>query len=196
METEEILAAIQKAADTIAMPNWAAIASAGLSLLAVLVAGFVAWKQIEISKNQAEISEQQTQIALFDKRFELYNILNSCTTSPEIIKLVKNDEDILKYMFIVFAQRSEVTDEFDNENARVHLANCSMKLLQSGFLFSKEITSYIVDIASALLLLAYADVKADGQERFNEKKQGYFESIKEFENIGGLERIRSEMNMI
>lgn len=72
METEEILAAIQKAAETIATPNWAAILSVIISLLAVVVAGFVAWKQIEISKRQADISNKQNKIALFEKKYEVY----------------------------------------------------------------------------------------------------------------------------
>ena len=203
METEEIFWAIQQAADTIATPNWADIASVGLSLLAVSVAGFVAWKQFKIANEQnaivlkqAEIADKQNQIALFDKRFELYNILKSCTTSPEIIKLVKEDKDILKYLAIVFGRNSEATDELDNKEASLYLTNCSLELQQSIFLFSKEITQYIVSISAALLLLACADVEAGGQERFNEKKQGYLMSIKEFEDKGGLRRIRDEMNII
>jgi len=203
LETEEILAAIQKAAETIGTPSWADIASVGLSLLAVIVAGFVAWKQFKIANEQnvivlkqAEIADKQNQIALFDKRFELYNILKSCTTSPEIIKLVKKDKDILKYLAIVFGRNSEATDELDNKEASLYLTNCSLELQQSIFLFSKEITQYIVSISTALLLLAYADVEAGGQERFNEKKQGYLMSIKEFEDTGGLRRIRDEMNII
>lgn len=72
MESEEILVAIQRAAETIATPNWADIASVGLSLLAVIVAGFVARRQNKISKQQADISEQQNKIALFEKRYDVY----------------------------------------------------------------------------------------------------------------------------
>lgn len=201
METEEILAAIQKAAETIATPNWADIASVGLSLLAVVVAGFVAWKQIGIarsqniiSKMQTQIADKQNQIALFEKRFELYNILNSCTTSPEIVELAKDNEDILKYLFVVFGQKP--VDEFDSYTARFYLENCSTKLQQSIFLFSKEIVPYILSISTTLLLLSSADMESDGQEIINKRKQDYFISIKAFESIGGLKRIRSEMNMI
>lgn len=203
METEEILIAIQKAADTIATPNWADIASVGLSLLAVIVAGFVAWKQFEIAKEQneivlkqAEIADKQNQIALFDKRFELYNILKSCISSSEIIKLVKKDKDILRYLAVVLGRNAEVTGELDNEKASLYLANCSIELQQSTFLFSKETAQYIRNVSAALLILAYADVEADGQKRFNEKKQGYLISIKKFEDNGGLKRVRDEMNII
>lgn len=83
METVEILAAIQKAADTIATPNWAAIASVVISFLAVIVATGVAIyvakkqnkiteKQTEIALKQAEIAEQQNKIALFQERYSVY----------------------------------------------------------------------------------------------------------------------------
>ena len=84
METEEILVSIQKAADTIATPNWAAIASVVISLLAVIVAAGVAIyiaqkqnkiteRQTEIALKQAEIAEQQNRIALFEKRFLVFS---------------------------------------------------------------------------------------------------------------------------
>lgn len=121
---KKFLRRFKKPRRQIGTPSWADIASVGLSLLAVIVAGFVAWKQFKIANEQnvivlkqAEIADKQNQIALFDKRFELYNILKSCTTSPEIIKLVKEDKDILKYLAIVFGRNSEATDELDNKEA-------------------------------------------------------------------------------
>lgn len=82
METEEILTAVQRAAETVAAPNWADKLSVAISLLAVFVAGFVAWKQSkiarsqnEITKKQAEISEQQNKIALFKERYLVYTEL-------------------------------------------------------------------------------------------------------------------------
>lgn len=65
METEEIIVEIQKAAETIAKPNCAAWLSILLSLLAIVVAGYVALKQ-------ANISEQQNKIALFEKKYKVY----------------------------------------------------------------------------------------------------------------------------
>lgn len=99
METEEILAAIQQAADTIAAPNWVAIASVAISFLAVIVAGFVAWKQSkiaieqnkiakkqgDIAASQAEISEQQNKIALFEKKFFIYYEISKIVNLGQVI---------------------------------------------------------------------------------------------------------------
>lgn len=93
METEEILAAIQKAAETIATPNCAAWFSAVAAAIAVVVAIIVAImqyriykkqnkiaeeqtviskKQNEIAESQAEIARQQNRITLFEKRYNVY----------------------------------------------------------------------------------------------------------------------------
>ena len=68
METEKILAAIQKAADTIATPNWADKWAVILSALAIIAATTVAFQQVKIQ-------EQQNKIALFEERFSTYNIV-------------------------------------------------------------------------------------------------------------------------
>ena len=56
METEEILAAIQQAAETIAAPNWADKLALLVSFLAILVAAGVA---VYVAKKQNGISEKQ-----------------------------------------------------------------------------------------------------------------------------------------
>lgn len=72
---DEILVAIQEAANTIATPNWADIISVCFSLFAIIVAGIVGWRQNKIVLKQAEISEQQNKIALFEKRYAVYHEL-------------------------------------------------------------------------------------------------------------------------
>lgn len=93
METNEILAAIQKAAETIATPNWAAwlsaIAALGAVIVAIIIAikqnkvaerqneiskkqNEIAEKQTEIAEKQAKIAEQQNKIALFDKQYQVF----------------------------------------------------------------------------------------------------------------------------
>lgn len=92
METEEILAAIQKAAETIATPNWAAwlsaVATVGTLVVAVIVAimqYIIYKKQNEIAKKQTDISDKQNKIALFEKRYAVYR---------EIVKITSLDEGL------------------------------------------------------------------------------------------------------
>lgn len=69
---DEILVAIQEAANTIATPNWADKLSALLSLLAIFAAGIVAWRQNKISREQTEISKQQMSIADKQNKIALF----------------------------------------------------------------------------------------------------------------------------
>lgn len=193
---DEILVAIQEAADKIAAPNWADIMSVCFSLAAVVVACIVAWRQNEISRKQTDIADKQNKIALFEKRVEIYDILLSCSTSSKIEKMVDENEDILEYLFVLFAKIKGEYREFDRNEARLYLMNCSAKLEFAPLLFPKEIAEYIFNISFALLILVNTDANVDGLERYNEIKRLYFEAIKEFDESKVIISIKKEMKMI
>lgn len=193
---EDLLIAIQNAANTIAAPNWADIMGVCLSLLAVIVACFVAWRQNEISRKQTFIADNQNKIALFEKRLEIYDVLLSCSTSVKIEKMVDENEDILEYLFVLFAKIKGEYREFDRNEARLYLMNCSSKLELASLLFPKEIAEYVFNISFALLILVNTDAKVDGPERYNEIKRLYFETIKDFDENKIITSIKKEMKMI
>lgn len=193
---DEILVAIQNAANTIATPNWADIAGVFVSLAALFVAGFVAWRQNEISRKQTDIADKQNKIAMFEKRFEIYDILLSCYLSALILKNVGESENILKYLFRILRKDAREYQESNRDEARLYISNCATKLLRASFFFSTEIASYIIDVSSALLILANADAEADEPEKYSEKKKKYFEAIKALEENKVFENIRAEMKMI
>lgn len=142
------------------------------------------------------IADRQDKIALFEKRLEIYDLLSSCSASAYILKMVDNNGDILKYLFIVFADDYRKQNKFDSNEAKIYLTNCSSKLQQAIFLFPEEIIPYITDVSIRLLTLANADVERDGPERFDEKKQRYFEAICNLDQSEVLKRIKAEMKMI
>lgn len=65
-----------------------------MSLLAILVAGVVAWRQNIIAEKQADISEQQNKIALFEKRMECYNTLQNIFAFARQISEEKSKKSI------------------------------------------------------------------------------------------------------
>lgn len=195
METEKILEVIQNAANTIATPNWADILSATLSLFAILVAGFVAWKQNKIAQEQVSIADKQNRIALFEKRLEIYDILSSCAGSVPIIKLADNKENILRYLFISFADNTHIKNTVDDEEMRLYLISCSTKLQQARFLFSEKIVPYITEVSVDLLILANADGKTDDPNKFYEKKEWYLEAVKNLDENEVFKNIKTEMEM-
>lgn len=206
---DELLVAIQNAANTIATPNWADIMSVCFSLAAVIVACFVARKQIDISREQTEISKKQTEIsqeqatiadkqnriALFEKRLEIYDILSSCKISTQILGWLYEDEKILKCLFSLLVKNEKEYQEHRNE-ARAYLINCSIKLQRATFLFPEEITPYIFNVSNKLYDLVDADFKKDGPKKYNEKKQTYIKAIDDLDKNGVIKRVEAEMKMI
>lgn len=193
---EEILEAIKEAANTIATPNWADIVGVCFSLLAIVVAGFVAWRQNEISRKQTAIADKQNKINLFEMRFEIYEILIFCAACARLIESTNKKEDVVEYFFISFTKDPRELREFNFSKAVLYVTKYSIKLKNATLFFSEEIASYIANVSNALSSLVNTDAKVDGTEKFNEIKQRYFETIKALEENEVFERIRAEMKTI
>lgn len=164
------------------------------SFVAILVA-------IQIPK---KIADRQDKIALFEKRFEIYTSLSSCTSSVRIIesgaKIEDKDEDegihILKCLFIAFSENPRAYKDFNRDEAKSHLMNCATKLRRASFFFSVGIAAYIINVSLALLMLVNTDPNVDGFEEYNKMKQEYFEAVRQLEKNKIIEGIRAEMKMI
>lgn len=207
---DELLVAIQGAANTIAAPNWADKLSVLLSLLAIFAASIVAWRQNKISREQTEISKKQTEIsqeqvsiadkqnriALFEKRLEIYEILLACSANIESIKSLGENEDILRRLLIILSDNPEEYLEYNRDKAKLYLANCSIKLRRAIFFFPEKIVPYIDNVSMALIRLARVDVKTDEPKKYNERKQDFFESINALKENEILKTIIEEMKMM
>lgn len=156
METEEILVAIQNAAETIATPNWADIASVGLSLLAVVVAGFVAWKQVKIAKKQNEIAEkqagiagQQNRIALFEKRYKIYDKLSKIFTLTNNSEFLGN-QTLYGYYVMVLLMLDYPEPQENSTDIFIYTLEMNKTVFliqQSTFLFPNVLREDIDDFA-------------------------------------------------
>lgn len=208
---DELLVAIQEAADTIAAPNWADIMSVCFSLAAVVVACIVAWRQNEISREQTEISKKQTEISqeqaaiadkqnrisLFEKRFEIYDILSACRSSVQIAETIGKNDDVLEFLFYLLVKNNSGTRrKFDRDEARPYFTDFYTKLRRAAFFFPEEITSHIIDVSNKMFFLAQTDPKDDGLEKYSQRKQEYFEAIKDLDKNKVLESIEAEMRTI
>lgn len=160
METEEILAAIQNAAETIATPNWAAWLSALAALGAVAVAIIVAVRQnniankqteiakaqTEIAKIQAEISKQQNKIALFEKRFLIYDKVSKIFNIAYILKKLGKSPINVVHRTISSILEYDVTKDLAKPDSTTAVEiQCTRELVkQASFLFP-EISRKDVD---------------------------------------------------
>lgn len=195
METEEILVAIQNAANTIAAPNWADIASVGLSLLAVVVAGFVAWKQNKIILKQAEIAEQQNKISLLEERITIYNVAFCCKSIAEkILECAKNNKEAAS-IFQDIAQKSLFTFSA-LPISREYIGETDIKLIleklsHAEFSFSEGVSKSLVALAARLvfLMLAY------NEEEFNVQKGLLRQLLEHIEEDKVFEKAKNELRL-
>jgi len=144
LETEELFTAIQKAADTIANPNWAAIMSALASILAVIVAGIVAWKQYgiakkqnEIAEKQADIADKQNKISLFERRYSAYKEIVNVLSLARDFNYFRSCT-LYKYFIGVLLTLNYPEPQSSNPNTFVYHAridSTTSLIEQSTFLF-------------------------------------------------------------
>lgn len=202
METEEILAAIQKAAETIATPNWASILSALAACGAVVVAVIIAFKQIaiakkqnEITEKQADIAEQQNKIAVFDKRYELYLATSKCVSLENFITTLFEGKDItIDDIHLLFAIAvKEPSDDLKSINAFQEASNVCARLEQSEFLFPQNISDHLSKLSECLLQLILADAPANQNTSINELRKNYCQAVNSLKTDGILQEIKDSM---
>lgn len=200
METEEILAAIQNAAETIAEPNWADILSVVISLLAVVVAGFVAWKQIEITREQtkitnkqAEISKEQNRISLLEMRMEIYELaVLAKIVAKEIIESANNNIESCRIFARYFNEFPAMAGKLlANENQlnpqRVKLI--LEKISQADFVFSEEIRIHLLALSGHLLDV----MKLNNEENFPTSKDLLNHVVISIEENKIMEKMKNEL---
>lgn len=217
---EEIFCEIERianaAANTIASPSWAdkidiiiSIISALISLAAVVVAGYVARKQIgiakkqnliaeeqaKISKMQTNIADKQNKIALFEKRYELYKVVLSCSFFEEyLLKCAEEPSDAYKIIGLAF--NVNLTGEAeDKERVSSHISTKIEILKQAEFLFSENTSNQINKLARDLLVFVNIDIFQIDSEKFNKLKEDFHKEFKAFRETGCLEDIEAQLQL-
>lgn len=209
METEEILVAIQKAAETIATPNWADKLSLLVSFLAILVAAgvaiYVAKKQSETSNKQNEIIlkqtefvEQQNKISLFKERYELYQLLEKCMNMADFLKSYRycNQNELYKCVFLYFDKIVLESQCIGKDRAIYAIRDITDRLYQSEFLFSIEISSQIRLLANCLRNFMLLEEVYQSKEDLQEIKNLYCEAASKLKSNNILGKMKSELQPI
>lgn len=167
-----------------------------MSFLAVLVAGYVALKQIEISRIQADISDKQNKIALFDKRFSVYETSRKCVyTANRISEIAENLDDVYDIFYVEFiAQQSLNPADIENKSPALFF-NITDILLQSEFLFSDEINEKICAMSAYLLLLAAIKYRDNPDEIFESAKDRFCQCARDIESSNIFKLIKRDLQL-
>lgn len=132
--------------------DWNAIGAGG-EWVGVVVAAFVAiiisYKQTSISEKQAIISEQQNKIAMFEKRLEYYQAIQSCHTLGGSIEKCTTKAEFYTAMIIAFdienfaeLRRNTGNYEYLDGHARAIFSKLLKILHQGDFLFEFNTSEY------------------------------------------------------
>lgn len=214
---EELYVEIQNAADKIASPNWAAKMSAITALVAVVLAftamivtiivarkqnriaeqqNGVAQEQAEISKRQVEITEQQNRIALFEKRYELYIIVNICTNFGHFLNVNPFINKVLFDSFVIAFYGNLIQNKVITEQETTFwMMNLIFKLKQGKFLFVDDVGEYTQKIADSLRDFFQAGYYNMDYELSIDKKNNFLIVVKDFEESGALKKMEKELQM-
>lgn len=174
----EMLQALQTIADDIqaaSQPGWVEYVSIFISLVSVVVSGFAIWFAIEVPQ---KIAEKQNNIALFEKRYEILCLYNSCRTFANILKDMEESEDQtdIKLLFLIVFCDVNVAEKSDKSNLtnliRIENEKIHEKMMQSCYLFERDISPYI-ELAASLIHVIVDDTLRM-KDKMEEENYGNF----------------------
>ncbi len=145
---ENLFLELQNDSLVIASPNWVDILSLVTSILAIVVAGIVAYRQVDISK-------QQNKIALFELRYKMYNRILDCNHFARFICiLAKENKDIFKIYEMTVRDRNPAAgmEHLDDSVLISEMLSFVGELEKVEFLFSHDVAQYSTLLSSELVL--------------------------------------------
>lgn len=145
-----------------AVGGWlSAISAMAAIAVAIVVANRqneIAKKQNEIASKQANIAEHQNRIALFEKRFEYYDIVQTCITVGNLLPNAKDAEAAVSLIVASFETGNYILHIENDRNAdyiKAHAIDAYdrvYKVIRCGeFLFEFETVAYLLPLVDALL---------------------------------------------
>lgn len=134
--------------------NWDAIAAVA-SWASVAVSGMAIYYAIQVPR---KIAEDQNRIALFEKRYAVYDMLNNCIGYAYMLKRFnESGEDWKKWFFICFSEHTTLDDVLSWEEQGILYNTVSNTLRQVEPLFGTDISAPITELTTRLLLLIQAE---------------------------------------
>ena len=129
---------------------YAAWFSVVVSIVGVGASFAAVWYAIQVPK---QIAEKQNNIALFEKRYEILCLYKSCRTFANILKDIGESEDLtdIKLLFLIVFCDVNAAEKYDKSNfIRIENEKMREKMMQSCYLFEKDISPYI-ELAASLV---------------------------------------------
>ena len=186
-----------------ATSGWVSVIVAAAAVaVAIVVANRqnqIATKQNEIAERQVAIAEQQNKIALFEKRFDYYEIITTCITIGELMPHALDAPAAISLVVESF-EKGDASAHFENDKTptyiKAHAIDCYdrvYKTIQQGdFLFNFKTAEYTLPIVNELLEI----VQFTDNERANKYHRFAFTQYAEKAQKELLPQIESVLKQI
>lgn len=142
---------------------YAAWFSVVVSIFGVGASFAAVWYAIRVPK---QIAEKQNNIALFEKRYEILCLFNSCRMFANVLEDIGGSEDQtdIKRLFLIVFCDANVAEKSDKSNL-ILIENEKMceKMMQSCYLFEKDVSPYIELAASLVHTIVDDAVRMKGE---------------------------------
>ena len=154
-----------------AVASWAGII---VSIASAIAAFMAVWYAIRVS-------DKQNRISLFEKKYELFEIISDCKTFSDLLENAKCNMDVRIMFFASFCYRSPNSEAKNSTFIAAKYLEIIRKIKQVGFLFG-EIDGLahlpkLIGTLTNLLVNCCKESKADDLDDLQEKKQRFSDYI-------------------
>lgn len=154
-----------------AVASWAGII---VSIASAIAAFMAVWYAIRVS-------DKQNRISLFEKKYELFEIISDCKTFSDLLENAKCNMDVRIMFFASFCYRSPNSEAKNSTFIAAKYLEIIRKIKQVGFLFG-EIDGLahlpkLIGTLTNLLVNCCKESKADDLDDLQEKKQKFSDYI-------------------
>lgn len=116
------------------------------------------------------VADRQNKIALFEKRYEIYDVVCHCENFAELLKIATTREDIQMLFLLIFCNIPMGEKVNDSFFIRMHYISIIDKMRQSGFLFKdQKIEEYLKNLTGALVRVVGAGLNISEKNMPNDK---------------------------
>ena len=165
---EELIKAIKELGNL----SWIDYVQLGLTIVTIIISALALFYAIRVPK---KIAEEQNKIALFDKRYEVFQLFERCVSFNKALQHSETIEDMRKDCMLLFDELKY--EELDFKIIMKKVYTFEHTLHQMEFLFPGISEKDVHELYSSLWKVLMAII---GDENVNECKKDYINTMSEF----------------